>query len=319
MPACFPGRIALCCALIAAGCSEKTASSIQGYAEGEFVMVAASSGGRLEKRWVRRGQEIDAKAPLFALENENERAARRESEERLRNSEAKLENIVTGKRVPEIDAARAQTAQAAAERELAVRQLQQQEKLFKSGYTSQATLDAARATYARDIARVAETEAQVRAARMPVGRDKEILAAKAEVETAKAALAQSDWRLAQRAVVSPAKALVHDTYYSEGEWVNAGSPVVSLLPPGNIKLRFFVPETLIGTLKPGQAVSAACDGCGAPIEAKISYVARQAEFTPPVLYTREQRAKLVFLVEAVPGPADAVRLKPGQPVDVSLK
>jgi HlyD family secretion protein len=114
------------------------------------------------------------------------------------------------------------------------------------------------------------------------------------------------------------KALVHDTLYSEGEYVNAGQPVVSLLPPGNLKMRFFVPETIVGALKLGQEVRAVCDGCGAPIGAKISYVSRQAEFTPPVLYSREQRAKLVFLIEARPAPADALRLKPGQPLDVSL-
>jgi HlyD family secretion protein len=136
-------------------------------------------------------------------------------------------------------------------------------------------------------------------------------------------LAQSDWRLAQRAVsftaATPAKALVHDTFYSEGEWVAAGNPVVSLLPPGNVKLRFFVPETAVGGLKIGQAVRAACDGCSAPVAAKISYISRQAEYTPPVLYSREQRAKLVFLVEARPDPADAVKLKPGQPLDVTVQ
>jgi HlyD family secretion protein len=132
-------------------------------------------------------------------------------------------------------------------------------------------------------------------------------------------LEQSDWRLAQRASAAPAKSLVQDTYYSEGEWVAAGNPVVSLLPPGNLKLRFFVPETAVGGLKIGQAVRAACDGCSAPIAAKISYISRQAEFTPPVIYSREQRAKLVFLVEARAEPADAVRLRPGQPLDVTLQ
>ena len=112
---------------------------------------------------------------------------------------------------------------------------------------------------------------------------------------------------------------MHDTFYSEGEWVAAGNPVVSLLPPGNLKLRFFVPETAVGGLKIGQAVRAACDGCNAAISAKITYISRQAEFTPPVIYSREQRSKLVFLVEAKPELADAVRLKPGQPLDVSLQ
>ena len=157
---------------------------------------------------------------------------------------------------------------------------------------------------------------------MAIGRDREIAAAQADVESARAVLSQSDWRLAQRAIGvpagAPAKTLVHDTFYAEGEWVAAGNPVVSLLPPGNLKLRFFVPETALGGLKIGQAVRAVCDGCSAPIMAKISYISRQAEFTPPVIYSRDQRAKLVFLVEARPEPGDAAKLKPGQPLDVFL-
>ena len=257
-------------ALLALGaCGERALPGFQGYAEGEFVLVAAPAAGRLEKRWVSRGQEIEAGAPLFALEQENEKAARHEAEERVRNAEAKLANIVAGKRKPEIDAIQAQEAQAAAARELSKRQLKQQEELFAKNYISASSMDAARANYDRDIARVAETEAQLRLARMTIGRDKEIAAAQADVETARAVLAQSDWRLAQRAVsfnaAAPAKALVYDTFYSEGEWVAAGNPVVSLLPPGNIKLRFFVPETAVGGLQVGQAVRAACNGCGAAI------------------------------------------------------
>ncbi len=309
--------------LALAGCGERAASGYQGYAEGEYVLVAAPAAGRLEKRWVDRGQEVEAGAPLFVLEQENEKASRREAEERLRNAEAKLANLVAGKRKPELDAVQAQEAQASAARELSTQQLKQQQALHSKGFLSDAGLDQAKGNYKRDIARVAETEAQIRLSRMPVGRDKEVAAAQADVEAARAVLAQSDWRLAQRAVsfnaASPAKALVHDTFYSEGEWVAAGSPVVSLLPPGNLKLRFFVPETAVGALKMGQAVRASCDGCSAPIAAKVSYISRQAEYAPPVLYSREQRAKLVFLVEARPEPADAMRLKPGQPLDVSLQ
>ena len=307
------------CLVLIAGCGDKPSNGFQGYAEGEFVLVAAPAAGKLEKRWVSRGQDVEAGAPLFVLEQENEKASRHEAEERLYNAEARFANIAAGKRKPEIDAIQAQEAQAAAARELSRRQLKQQEELFAKSYISASSMDAARANYERDIAKVAEMEAQIRLSRMSIGRDKEIAAAQADVEAARAVLAQSDWRLAQRASAAPAKALVYDTFYSEGEWVQAGNPVVSLLPPANLKLRFFVPETTVGGLKIGQAVRAACDGCSAPVPAKISYISRQAEFTPPVIYSREQRAKLVFLVEARPEPADAVRLKPGQPLDVTLQ
>jgi HlyD family secretion protein len=150
-------------------------------------------------------------------------------------------------------------------------------------------------------------------------RSDEIRAAGNEAEAARAALEQSQWRLAQKAVTAPANALVFDTLYTQGEFIPAGNPVMSLLPPGNIKLRFFVPETRLGEIKLEQKISVTCDGCAAPISATISYIARQAEYTPPIIYSKESRAKLVYLVEARPAPFDAIKLHPGQPVDVVLK
>jgi HlyD family secretion protein len=312
-------RYGLLATLLAlAGCGNHSSSSYQGYAEGEFVLVAAPFGGRLEKRFVNRGEEVEAGKPLFVLEQENEKAAKREAEQRVREAEAKAADLATGRRKPEVDQTIAQEAQARAARKLAERTLQQQKALYEKGFASEEAFNTARANYERDIARVEEMEAQIRAARQTVGREQTIAAAKAEAEAARAQLAQSDWRLGQRTIAAPTKALVHDTLYNEGEWVASGSPVVSLLPPGNLKMRFFVPETVVGALKLGQDVRAACDGCGAAIPAKITYISRQAEFTPPVIFSREQRAKLVFLVEARPAPADAAKLKPGQPLDVFL-
>lgn len=309
----------LCLLLPASGCEKKEAPRYQGYAEGEFVLVAAPAAGRLEKRWVQRGQEVAARAPLFVLEQENEKSAEREARARLRTAEARLANIKVGRRPPEIDALLAAEAQAEAARRLSLLQLERQEKLFSSGYISREQLDEVRTIHVSNTARVAEARAQLHTAQQALGRDKEIEAARTEVEAAQAVLAQSNWRLEQRALQAPAAALVQDTFYSEGEWVPSGSPVVSLLPPGNIKLRFFVPETLLGSLKQGQPVTATCDGCGKAIAAKITYLSRQPEYTPPVIYNREQRTRLVFLVEALPEAADALRLHPGQPVDVELR
>jgi HlyD family secretion protein len=312
-------QFATLCAMVAiGGCGDRTSGAFQGYAEGEFVLVAAPFGGRLEKRYVNRGEQVEAGRPLFLLEQENEKAAKREAEERVREADARAADLVTGRRKPEVEATIAQQAQANAARKLADRTLQQQKALFEKGFASEEAFNNARAAYERDIAKVEEMEAQIRVARQSIGREQAIAAAKAEAEAARAALAQSDWRLGQRTIASPVRALVHDTLYSEGEWVGAGSPVVSLLPPGNLKLRFFVPETVVGSLKIGQDVRAHCDGCAAPIPARISYISRQAEYTPPVIFSREQRAKLVFLIEARPAPADAAKLRPGQPLDVVL-
>lgn len=311
--------LTVCVLLAVSGCEKKGAALYQGYAEGEFVLVAAPAAGRLEKRWVQRGQDVGVHALLFVLEQENEKSARHEAEARLRTAEARLANITVGRRPSEIDALLAAEAQAEAARRLSQGQLERYEKLFASGYISREQLDEIRASHTTNTARVAEAKAQLRTAQQSLGRDKEIEAARTEAEAARAALAQSSWRLEQRAVHAPAAALVHDTFYSEGEWVQAGSPVVSLLPPGNIKLRFFVPETVLGSVKVGQPVSATCNGCGKAIAAKVSYISRQPEYTPPVIYSRDQRMRLVFLVEALPDATDAVRLHPGQPVDIELR
>jgi HlyD family secretion protein len=298
------------------GCEKEASNAWQGYIEGEYVMLASPYAGQLQKLHVRRGERVDAGKPVFALEQEAERAARLEAEERLKSVQARLENLQVPKRPPEIEALRAQRNQARAARELAALQLDQYEKLFKDGFIAQTRLDEARATHQREVARVRETEAQLKNALQPLGRDAERDAAESEVEAAKAALAQAVWRLDQKSVATPVSGLVHETFFVEGEWVPAGRPVAALLPPGNVKARFYVPETSLNAIPIGKDIEIRCDGCPAPLPAKVSYVSNQAEYTPPVLFSKESRAKLMFLVEArLPGS----NLRPGQPVDVRLK
>jgi HlyD family secretion protein len=300
------------------GCTDSGPQAYQGYAEGEFVRVAAPFAGSLTKLAVARGGHVQTGDPLFVLEQENEAAARREAQDRLQRAEAQLDDLRKGRRVPELEAIQAQKAEAQAALRLAESQLTRQEKLAAAGFISSDALDQFRSAVARERARVAEYDAQLRTARL-TAREDQVRAAEFEVAAARAALAQAEWRLSQKSVAAPAAALVQDTLYVQGEWVPAGAPVVSLLPPANIKIRLFVPERDVGRIRVGDKVRVACDGCGEPVVASISYVSPQAEYTPPVIYSRETRTKLVFLVEARPAPADAARLKPGQPVDVTLE
>ncbi|MES2353335.1 MAG: HlyD family efflux transporter periplasmic adaptor subunit [Pseudomonadota bacterium] len=299
------------------GCTRNESTGYQGYVEAEFIRVAAPFSGTLEKLQVRRGDKITAGAPLFILEQQNEAAARHEAEENLHAAEARLKNLKYGKRPVELDVIKAQMAQAAAAAQLSATELKRDEKLRASGFISQDKLDASISTNRRDRARVAELSNQLKSAQLP-SRDDEISAQAAAVDAARAQLVQQTWKLAQKTSNASKAGLVFDTLYTEGEWVPAGSPVVSLLPPGNVKLRFFVPETIVGSLSAGRAVVARCDGCNAPIAAKISYISPQAEFTPPVIYSNESRAKLVFLVEAHPEEKAAEKLHPGQPIEIRL-
>ena len=299
-----------------ASCARQQDGAWQGYIEGEYVLLASPYAGQLQKLHVRRGEQVESGKPVFALEQEAERAARLEAEERLKSAQARMENLQAARRPPEIAALREQVNQAKAAAEFSQRQLVREEDLFKRGFTAKARLDEARTTHERDVARMRETEAQLKNALMPLGREAEREAAQAEMQAAKAALAQAAWRLEQKSVAAPVAALVQDTFFVPGEWVPAGRPVVSLLPPGNFKARFYLPETVLGSIQIGNPIQVSCDGCPAPVDAKVSYISAQAEYTPPVLYSKEQRAKLVFLVEARVAPADGARLRPGQPVDV---
>lgn len=297
-------------------CEQPANDSWQGYIEGEYVLLASQNAGQLQKLYVHRGDKVEAGIPVFTLEQESERAARTEAEQRLKAAQARLENLQAGRRQPEIEALHAEVGQAKAARELSASQLAQQQKLFKGGFISQSKLDEARTAQDRDRARVAEAEAQLRTALQPLGRVAELKAAESDIAAAQAALAQAAWKLEQRSVAAPVSGLVQDTYFTEGEWVPAGRPVVSLLPPGNVKARFYVQETTLSGIAIGRQIKVNCDGCPAPIPGKVSFVSSQAEYTPPVLYSKESRSKLMFLVEAR---LEGTGLRPGQPVDVRLK
>ena len=299
-------------------CSGETPSTYQGYVEGEYVHVASPVGGRLERLLVQRGQTVEAKARLFELEADQETAAKRQADEQLKASQAQLADLRVGRRNPELDVAKAQLAQAIAAEQQAAQQLKRDEAQFEVGGIPRAQLEDSRANHAIRAARVRELQGQLDVSRLPA-REDQIRAQDAQVAAARAASSQSSWRLEQKHVAATQGGLVVDTLYREGEWVPPGSPVVRMLPPQNVKLRFFVPQPVIGGLKPGRKLVVRCDGCEGEVAATVSYIAAEPEFTPPVIYSNETRAKLVFMVEARPSVENAVRLRPGQPVTVTLK
>ncbi|HSC00228.1 MAG TPA: HlyD family efflux transporter periplasmic adaptor subunit [Burkholderiaceae bacterium] len=305
-------------ALTLGACSAGKTDTYQGYVEGEYVHVAPAVGGRLDKLLVRRGQTIEAKAPLFELEADAELAARKQADEQLKAAQAQLADLKLGKRKTEVAVVNAQLAQAVAAEEQAATQLDRDQAQFAVGGIARAQLDDSRANHAIKAARVRELSGQLDVSRLPA-RDEQIRAQDAQVAAARAVLTQAAWRLDQKRVAATEGGLVVDTLYREGEWVSAGAPVVRLLPPSHIKVRFFVPQAVAGGLKPGRSVVVRCDGCGADVSATVSYIAAEPEYTPPVIYSNETRAKLVFMVEAQPAADKATSLRPGQPVAVTLR
>lgn len=303
-------------AALVSACTGDGETALTGYVEGEFVLVASPWSGTLERLAVQRGDRVKVDDALFAIDRTIEQAAADEARARVQSAQAGIENLSASRRVAEIDALHQRVAAVRASLHLSEETLRNQARLREQGFVSQQALDAARAARDRDAAQLREAQAQVRTAQASIGREPEIAAARAELEAARAAYEQARERVEQKSPRSPADALVADTYFRVGESVPAGAPVVSLLPPAAVKLRFFVPQARLGTLRIGDAVRAGCDGCGEPIEARIVFVSPRAEFTPPVIYGEHARQKLVFLVEAKPSPADALRLHPGQPVDI---
>lgn len=309
--------IALGILTLLAACTSETEERFQGYVEGETVLVAAQQNGQLTSLTVRRGDTIKAGTPLFSQDRTVEAASVGQAKAQLAQAQAQFADLASGKRPPEIAVVEAQLKDAEARKQLSQEHFLRQQVLVAKGFVSAEALDTARSQLARDEAGIAQMKAQLASARLP-GRKDVRAAAEAQVIVAQAALEQNSIRLAQKSQTAPVSGEVQDVFYRSGEWAGPGQPVVAILPPENIMIRFFVPETRLGRLRNGQTVNIHCDGCDAPLSATIRFISPSAEYTPPVLFSEKNRHRLVYLVEAWPQAKEAARLHPGQPVDVSL-
>jgi HlyD family secretion protein len=297
------------------GCSPSSPKAWQGYVEGDFVYVSSPLAGRLDKLSVAKGTRVAAGDPLFALESASESDSQLQASQQLLAANAQLEDVKKGSRPPEVAAFEARLGEARAAAELSKLDLDRQEALFKAGAITRSDYDHSRLTHEANQRAVDESAARLEIARLG-GRTDAVAAANAVARAAENAERHAKWSVDQKVQAAPCAALVYDTLYRQGEYVSAGSPVVSLLPPSNIKVRFFVAEPDFALLKAGDRVQVSLQGLASPLEATVSYLSPQPEFTPPVLYNRDNRSKLVYMIEAVFAPGAADNLHPGQPVDV---
>jgi HlyD family secretion protein len=288
----------------------------QGYAEADYVKVGPTQQGLLTEVSVARGDQVAAGAPLFAQDETADRAARGRALRQLMQAKEQLANLQAGGKPTEIEQARANLADARSTLMRTREDLHRGETLLAAGAISVQAVDQSRADYKSAAAKAQALEAALAQSRAPMGRDREILAQSDAQEAAQAALEMAEWRLAQRRVTAPKGGRVADVLARPGETMAAGAPVVSLLPPENIFVRFFVPETVLSGIHRGDSVALVCDGCRAGLAATISFISPQAEYTPPLIYSESSKTKLVFLIEARPPPDQAAGLNPGQPVVV---
>lgn len=312
---------ALCHALLvlcfSASCDRRPAAKYQGYVEGEYVYVASPLAGAVEKLAVRRGDQVHSGDLLFALECAAETAQRQQSERKLIEAKANLEDVKKGKRPTEIESATAQLSEAQAALDMAEKDINRKRQLLASGAISPSDFDLADSTYRQSIHRVEQLRSDLSTARLGA-REDQIASAEAVVHENEAALARADWDLTQKKQFAPKEGAVFDTLYYEGEWAAAGKPVVALLPPENIKVRAFIPETVIGGVHLRDPVRVFADGVAGAKDGRVSFISPQAEYTPPMIYSRETRAKMVIMIESEFPREIAMTMHPGQPVDLEF-
>lgn len=287
----------------------------QGYMEGQLILMGPEAGGRIAKVFVAEGDDILKGGPLFQLDTTYELQQVKQAEAVLAQAKAELENLRSAQmRSQEIGVLEAKKKSALAAKKLSQEELERKLMLYERRVVPKAQLDAAKAAFNRDKAALdgitKEIDVAHLAARKPL-----IEAAAARLRAARAELQQAKIRLDKRSVASPMSGHIEELNFSAGEVVAAGQPVVALLPPANIKARFFVTEKKLSQLKRGGLVKISCDGCADDLRARIDFIAREAEYTPPVIYGPKERARLVFRVEAR-AIGKSKELSPGQPVTV---
>jgi HlyD family secretion protein len=285
-----------------------------GYVEGEYVLIAPVETAEIERLAVGRGDRVATGQTLAVLESRAAEIAVAEAAAALAEAHSRLANLQEGKRPEEIAVVEASLASALAQETEARRSFERQANLARTGIVTQAQLDDARTAFDMAGAKVNEVRANLDVMRLPA-RAHEIAAAQAGEARAKAALDAAKWRLAKRRLVAEQGGIVTDILRRPGEIAGPAQPVLTLLPDGAAKLRVFVGEAKRAAIAPGLRLAVSCTGCPAGLFARVTYVASDPEFTPPVLYSPDNREKLVYLVEATP---ESGSLAPGQIVDVAI-
>lgn len=286
---------------------------LSGYIEGETLYLSAASAGRVEGLAVRRGQRVAAGTRLFLIEPDQQLAQGQQAQADLAAARAQAQDAREGQRPAEIGVLEADldAAQAAATQTGIA--LNRAEILTRRGIYARVRLDEARAADRNARSRVEAARRRIEVATLGA-REEQVRAADARVAQAQARVSESGARLNTLSPLAPSAGRIEEVFFQRGEYAAVNQPVVALIPDDRVFVRFFVPEGQVAAYRPGARVRFRCDGCVDGLAATISYVSPRPEFTPPIIYSREARDRLVFMVEARPDNGGA--LVPGLPVDV---
>jgi HlyD family secretion protein len=287
--------------------------TLSGYVEGETLYLASPLAGTVARLGVRRGQRVAAGNPLFVVEPGQRAAQSEQAQAELEAAQAQAEDARKGQRPVELGILEAERDSAAAATREARIMLDRIDALVRRGIYARVRLDQARAAWQTAAARLAAANGRIEAATLG-RREDEVRAADARVEQARARRAETGERVNDMAPSAPGAGTVEDVFYQRGEWAAANQPIVALIPDDRVFVRFFVPQDQVAAYRPGARIRFRCDGCTDGLSATIAYVSPRPEFTPPIIYSRESRDRLVIMVEARPD--GGARLVPGLPVDV---
>ncbi len=307
----------LCAFAFLCSCSHQDPSEFDGYVEGEFVYVASPFSGQLIELHVQRGDSVTNGCLLFRLDPKPQSSDLDQAQAQLQQSKYNLDNARKGLRPSEILEIQQRISQAKARRDLAKLEFDRNTKLVGVEAVSKDDLDKARTEYNTAEALVEQITAELTTGQLGERIDL-IHALENNLSAATAAVTVAQWNLSQKSQSAPCSSVVYDTMFYAGAWVPAGQPVVSLLPPGNIKIRFFIPEPFLSTVSLNDAVAISTDGSTKTCAARISFISPEAEYTLPVIFSEKRRSKLVFMVEATPDSDSIHDLHPGLPVSVHL-
>jgi HlyD family secretion protein len=289
--------------MLLAACAPEENTRWLGYVEGEAVLVAPPQPGWITTLNVQRGQQVKVGEPLFTLDAVRESAARDNAQAQIAAAREQGAQAMA-----QLAQAKAEQTQMEADIERTAKELARQQDLVRIGASPRRDLEVAQAAYNSAVARRSQTQAlqgQATAAKRQ---------ADAQAKQAVATLDTAAFNLSQRAVTSLVSGRVENVFFREGEFAGNSAPVVSILPPNNVFVRFFVPQAEIANLMLGTEVHIGCDGCPPDLMATISFIASDVEFTPPVIYSVGNRERLVFKAEA--RAPMGLPLRPGLPVEV---
>lgn len=266
--------------LMLISCSSKEDEiTVMGYIEGKYTYISANAAGNLNSLYVEKGQTIQTGQKLFDLDQQPEAYD-------LIIAENRVQQAIENKNILERDNSQDK------------RLFEQKRTLFRKKVTSKDELISSQTDYDRSLAGIKSE--------------------KENIEALQAGVDKLKWVISQKSVSSPVKGIVVDIYYSVGELVTAGIPVISLINSKEQKIIFYVPETVLSKIKINQNIEVLCDSCTNAIKGKIVYISPAAEYTPPVIYSESQRGKLVYRIEGQNLEDAPLYINPGQPVTVKI-